>query len=162
MRDLSKRLVTFTGIAALSAAGLLGSVSRTPKQTSGQDRFISEIETVLAMTPAQKDQAQTAFQDARRSAMPVRQQLMDTRAALQTAIRSDDTAQIQRLSTNEGQEIGQLIAIRNSALAKVYKTLTPDQKQRADALRDVLMQQMQGRMEHGASHMEHTTARSTY
>jgi hypothetical protein len=71
-----------------------------------------------------------------------------TNKALESAIRSDDTAQIQRLSTTEGQEIGQLMAIRNSAFAKVYKTLTPDQRTRAEALQRIVEQGIRRQREH--------------
>ncbi len=99
------------------------------------------------MTPAQKDQARTAIDEARRSAMPIRQELMNTSRDLKAAVRSDNEAEIQRLSTTEGQEIGQLPAIRSSAAAKVYNTLRPDQRTKADALQQLLTQGMQQRME---------------
>lgn len=94
------------------------------------------------MTPRQKDEAQTCFQQAQQQAQPIRQQLMNTRTSLRAAIRNDDAAQIQRLSTVEGQEIGQLAAIRARAVAKVYKTLPPDQRTKATALQDLLMPYM--------------------
>lgn len=147
MKINPKPLVACTGIAALSAFGLFGAVSHAQKQATEHGRFMSEVETVLAMTPAQKDQAATAFQEARQSAQPIRQELMNTNKALETAVRSGDRADIQRLSTTEGQEIGQLTAIRSSAVAKVYKTLTPDQKQKADALQRILMQGVGRQME---------------
>ncbi len=40
-----------------------------------------------------------------------------------------------------------LVAIRSSAVAKVYRTLTPDQKQRADALQQMLMRGIGQQME---------------
>jgi hypothetical protein len=151
MGIIPKRLLAYTSVGALSAVGLFATVTHVQKPTSGQDRFMSEIEAVLAMTPSQKDQAHTAMLEARQSAQPIRQELTDTNKALQAAIRADDTAQVQRLSTTEGQEIGQLIGIRSSAVAKVYKTLTPDQKVRAQALQQVLMQGMRLPNEHTAS-----------
>lgn len=98
------------------------------------------------MTPAQKDQAQTAMHKAQESAGPIQQELKSTNQALQAAVRTDDTAQIQRLSTTEGQEIGQLLAIRSSAVANVYKTLSPNQTARADALHNLLMRSSNQRM----------------
>lgn len=148
MKSIHKQLASYAGVAALSAAGLFGAVAHNPQTTAGHDRFITEIETVLSMTPAQKTDVQTVLQKARQSAEPVRQQLKATNQALRTAVRSDDTAQIQRLSATEGQEIGQLAAIRNSAVAQVYKSLTPDQKQRADALHQLMMQGFRREMSH--------------
>ena len=145
MGIIRKQLIAVAGVGALAAVGLLGSVAPSAKTTAPHDHFVTEIETVLAMTPAQKDQAQTAIAEARRSATPIRQELMNTNQALRSAVRSDNTAQIQRLSTTEGQEIGQLLAIRSSAVARVYNTLRPDQRTKADALQHLLMQSMNQR-----------------
>src|SRR5579871_4543165 len=90
------------------------------------------------MTPAQKDQTQTAVDQARQTAQPIRRELMSNNQALQDAMEAGDTARIQQLTTSEGQEIGRLLNIRDSAVAKGYKTLTPEQKQRATALRELL------------------------
>ncbi len=147
MRIIPKQFATFAGIAAMSTAGLFGAVSHAQRPTVGHDHFMSEVETILAMTPAQRAQTQAAMQSARQSAMPIRQELKSTNQALRTAVRSDNTAEIQRLTTTEGQEIGQLMAIRSSALAKVYKTLTPDQRERADALHGLLMRGIHRQME---------------
>ena len=107
--------------------------------------FVNSTETVLGMAPNQRDETQTAFEQARQKAMPVEQELRGTRQSLESAIRSDDTAQIQRLATVEGQEIGQLAAIRSTAVANVYKTLTPDQRTKANALQQLLIPEMQQR-----------------
>lgn len=148
MKSIHRRLASYAGVAALGAAGLFGAVAHNPQTTAGHDRFVSEIETVLSMTPAQRTEVQTVVQKARQSAEPVEHQLKATNQALRTAVRSDDTAKIQQLSTTEGQEIGQLAAIRNSAVAQVYKTLTPDQKQRADALHQLMMQGFRQEISH--------------
>lgn len=145
-----KPLVAGTGIAALGALGLYGSATHVQKTTQHQ-QFMNDIETVLAMTPAQKDQTETAMQDARRSATPIRQELQNTNQALESAVRSDNKADIQRFASTEGQEIGQLMAIRSSAVAKVYKTLNPDQKQRAQALQQILVQGIDRELVHAGS-----------
>lgn len=145
MKTIPKQLVACTGIAALSAVGLFAAVTNTPKSVTPHHGLLSELETVLVMTPAQRTQAESAFHEARQSVQPVRQQLRQTRTDLQAAIRSDDTAQIQRLSTAEGQEIGQLTAIQSLAFAKVYNTLTPAQRERAVALRQMMMRAMRAR-----------------
>jgi len=144
MRIIPKQLAALASVGAFASVGLFASALSPARIPAGhQDRLITEIETVLAMTPAQKDQTQTAVQEARQAATPIRQDLMSTNRALRAAVRSDDTAQIQRLSTTEGQEIGQLLAIRSTAVSKVYKTLTPEQKVKADALRALMMHEMQ-------------------
>jgi len=148
MKIVPKQLAACASVAALSAVGLFGAVAQTQQATPKHDRFMSEIETVLAMTPQQKDQVRTAFRDARQSAAPIRQELRQTNKALEAAIKSDDTSQIQRLSSTEGQEIGQLMAIRGSAFAKVYNTLNPDQKTKAEALEGILHREFHQQMNH--------------
>ncbi|HTR34288.1 MAG TPA: Spy/CpxP family protein refolding chaperone [Bryobacteraceae bacterium] len=147
MKIIPKQLAAYTGVAVLGAVGLLGAVSHVQNCAEEHGRFMNEVETVLAMTPAQRDQAETVFEQARQSAQPIRNELMNTNKALEAAVHNGDNAQIQRLSTTEGQEIGQLTAIRSSAVAKVYKTLTPNQKQRADALQRILRQGFRQQME---------------
>jgi hypothetical protein len=148
MGIIRKQLIAVAGAVALASVGLLASVAPSQKTTAPHEGFVTEIETVLAMAPAQKDQARTAIDEARQSATPIRQELMNTNRDLRAAIRSDNTAQIQRLSATEGQEIGRLLAIRSSAVAKVYNTLRPDQRTKADALQQLMMKGMQQRMEH--------------
>ncbi len=149
--NIPRQLIAFAGIGALTSVGLFASVTPAQQRTGHEGRFVGEMETVLAMTPQQRDQAQTAIQAARQSAKPIREELMNTNKALQTAVRSNETAEIQRLSTTEGQEIGQLLAIRSSTVAKVYKTLTPDQRARADALHQLLAQGVRREMAHANS-----------
>jgi len=153
MKIVPKQLVACASVAALSAVGLFGAVAQSQQAMPRHDRFISEIETVLAMSPKQKDQARTAFEEARKSAQPIREELRQTTKSLEAAIKADDTSQIQRLSTTEGQEIGQLMAIRSTAYAKVYNTLNPDQKTKAEALQGILHRDFHQQMSHnGMNH----------
>jgi len=89
----------------------------------------------LSLTNAQQAQAKSIFQEARQSAQPVRQQLQQTRQSLRAAVQANNTSQIQQLATTEGGEVGQLAAIRSTAMAKVYQILTPDQQQKLASLR---------------------------
>jgi Spy/CpxP family protein refolding chaperone len=132
--QFTRKFAAWTAVAALGAAGVLAAeTSQARQQWHGHGRF-GQFMSELSLTDAQKTQAKSIFQDARQSAQLVRQQLMETRKSLRAAIKANDTAQIQQLSATEGKEIGQLTAIRGSAFAKVYQTLTPEQKQKADAL----------------------------
>ncbi|MBV9772236.1 MAG: hypothetical protein JOZ32_21870, partial [Bryobacterales bacterium] len=79
-------------------------------------------------------QAKSIFHSARESAQPIRQQLRQTRQSLRAAIQANNAAEIQQLASAEGSEVGQLTAIRSTAFAKVYQTLTPDQQQKMAAL----------------------------
>jgi Spy/CpxP family protein refolding chaperone len=88
------------------------------------------------LTPAQQAREKSIFQEARQSAQPLRQQLRQTRQSLRAAVQANDTAQIQQLANTQGSELGQLMAIRSTAMAKVYQTLTPEQQQKLAAQRE--------------------------
>jgi Spy/CpxP family protein refolding chaperone len=150
--QFTRKFAAWTAVAALGAAGVLAAeTSQARQQWHGHARF-GQFMSELNLTDAQKAQAKSIFQGARQSAQPVRQQLMETRMSLRAAIKANDTAQIQQLSATEGKEIGQLTAIRGSAFAKVYQTLTPEQKQKADALEQARHARHQGqRTKPGAS-----------
>jgi Spy/CpxP family protein refolding chaperone len=150
--QFTRKFAAWTAVAALGAAGVLAAeTSQARQQWHGQGRF-GHFMSELNLTDAQKTQAKSIFQGARQSAEPVRQQLIETRKSLRAAIKANDTAQIQQLSAAEGKEIGELTAIRGSAFAKVYQTLTPEQKQKADALEQARHARHQGqRTKPGAS-----------
>lgn len=134
MRIFSKQLVAYTSVLTFGAFSLFAAGTHAQNRAAAQNRFWSEMETVLSMTPAQKSQAQMAFDQARQEAQPVRKELRETTQALKTAVQSNNTGEIQKLSAREGHEIGKLVAIRSSAAAKVYQSLTPDQQTKAEAL----------------------------
>ena len=129
MQILSKKVAAFAAVAALGVAGF---AFAAPAQ--GRRHFGRGGELMQVLTDAQKVQAKAVFQEARQSAQPIRQQLMETRKSLRAAIQSGDTNQIHQLSATEGSQMGQLMAIRSTAFSKVYQTLTPEQKQKLTEL----------------------------
>lgn len=130
MKLFGRKIAAFTAVAALGAASLFAAQT-TPAQFHGRHgRMGAFLSKYLNLTDSQKTQTQSIFQGARQSAQPVRQQLQQTRQSLRAAVQSNDAAQIQQLSATEGGQIGQLTAIRSSAMAKVYQILTPDQQQK--------------------------------
>ena len=88
----------------------------------------------LNLTEAQRQQAKTIFQQARQSVQPEVQQLKENRAAMRTAVKTDDAAKIQQLSATAGRLRGEIMAARASARAKFYQTLTPAQRAKADQM----------------------------
>jgi Spy/CpxP family protein refolding chaperone len=101
----------------------------------------------LNLTDDQKAQAKAIFQQARQSSQSVRDQLKQNGEALAAAVKANDTAQIQTLSAQQGTLRGQLLAIQSEAMAKFYNTLTPDQKAKADQMRQRIRQRIQQRMQ---------------
>jgi hypothetical protein len=140
MRFIPNKLAAGAGIAALSAVGLFAIGPQVERRAMGPTpEFVTNIENVLAMNPSQRQATDAAFQQARQQAQPIRQQLTNTRSALEAAIRSGNVPQIQQLANTEGSEIGQLVGIRSEAMARVYRTLSPQQRQTATSLEKLLV-----------------------
>ena len=99
----------------------------------------------LNLSDAQKEQAKTIFQQAKQNAQPLAQQLKQNREALAAAVKANDAAQIHSLAAQQGNLRGQMVAIRSEAMAKVYSTLTPDQKVKADQMRQQMKSHMRQR-----------------
>ena len=133
MNSLRNKFAAWTAIAALGAASLFAAQTAAAggHRHGGRGAFLSSF---LNLTPAQQTQAKSIFQDARQSGQPIRQQLKQTRQSLRAAVQANNTAQIQQLATAEGSQVGELAAIRSTAMAKVYQILTPDQQQKLASL----------------------------
>ncbi len=116
-------------MTALSAVSLLAQAPQAPAQAQGRHRM-GRMANYLNLTNAQRAQAKIIFREAGQSAKPVRQQLRETRQSLQAAIKSGNSNQILQLAATEGTEKGQLAAIRATAFAKLYPTLTAEQQQK--------------------------------
>jgi Spy/CpxP family protein refolding chaperone len=132
MLSLKTKFAAWTAIAALGASSLLAAeTTASGGARHGRHGALSS----LGLTDAQHAQAKSIFGAARQSAQPVRQQLRETRQSLRAAVQANNASQIEQLASTEGGEIGQLAAIRGTAMAKVYQILTPDQQQKLAALR---------------------------
>jgi Spy/CpxP family protein refolding chaperone len=101
----------------------------------------------LNLTAAQKAQAKTIFETARQDAKPIRGQLMQNHQSLWAAVKANDTAKIQELSTTQGNLRGQLVANRSLAMAKFYQILTPEQRAKADQMHQNMQTRVRERMQ---------------
>jgi len=129
MSSLKTKILTLTTAATLTAGALLAAVPHN------NHNHLQKMAAQLGLTDAQQAQAKAIFQGARAAAKPVRQQLHQERQALQAAIQAGKSDQeIQQMASAEGPELAQLAAIRASASAKFYSTLTADQQQKLQAL----------------------------
>lgn len=138
MNPLRNKFAAWTAVAALGAASLFAAstTSASPAVGHRHGRHGAFISSYLNLTPAQKAQQKSIFQAARQQTKPVRQELRQTRQSLRAAIQSNNAEQIQQLSKVEGNEVGQLAAIRGTAMAKAYQVLTPQQQQELAKLRE--------------------------
>ena len=97
----------------------------------------------LNLTDSQKEQARTIFQQARRSAEPVRQELKQNHETLAAAAKAGKSEiDIQNLANERGRLLGKLVAIRTVASAKFYQMLTPEQRLKADQMHEQFRQRV--------------------
>lgn len=149
---MKREFAKLAAVAAL-ATGLVfaqsPSPSPSPNPQTGRHQVVrrhrARFAQKLNLTDAQKAQAKTIFQQARESAKPIREQLKQNRQTLTAAAKAGKSdADLQKLAAVQGQLRGQMAAIRTEAFAKFYKTLTPEQRAKADQMQ----QQFHQRAEH--------------
>jgi len=129
MKFFSPKILTLITAATLTAGALLAAI---PHHHSMQARMATQ----LGLTADQQAQEKAIFAAASQTAKPVKQQLRQERQAVQAAIQAGKPDQeIQQLASAEGPQLAQLAAIRASAFGKFYATLTPDQQQKLQTLR---------------------------
>ena len=134
--------LSFAATAAIAGGMLLAAqeVASQPEQPVApqqqhQGRRGARMARYLNLTPAQEARARAEFQAVRQSAQPMRQQLKQIRSAMFQAVRANDAAAIDRLSAQEANLKGQISAMRHEAFARIYTTLTPEQRAKADHMR---------------------------
>jgi Spy/CpxP family protein refolding chaperone len=139
MSTFRTRFAAWTATVALSAASLFAATTGPaagPAAHHRHGRMGAFLASYLNLTPAQQAQQKSVFENFRQSAMPIRHELRQTRTQMRNAIQADNAAQIQQLAKTEGNEVGQLAALRGEAFAKSYQILTPQQKQELAKLRE--------------------------
>ena len=152
---MKQHVFKFGAIAALAAGMAMAQAPATPadpaqpharRAWAGRRAGMGQrLAQALNLSDAQKEQAKTIFQQAKQNAQPLAQQLKQNREALAAAVKANDVAQIHSLAAQQGNLRGQMVAIRSEAMAKVYSTLTPDQKVKADQMRQQMKSHMRQR-----------------
>ena len=138
---MKRHLFQFAAVTALAAGMALAQAPATGTQPAPQKAPFThpvfgheQMMQALNLTTAQKQQAKTIFGDARQKAEPIRQEMRQNREALYAAVKANNTSQIERLSSHQGELQGKALAIRSEAMAKFYAILTPEQRTKADQM----------------------------
>ncbi len=98
-------------------------------------RRVDFLASQLNLTDDQKTKAVSIFTNAHSGGENARSSLQTTHQSLSEAVKKNDTAAIDQLSTTIGSLMGQLTAIERKADAAFYALLTADQKAKFDSLR---------------------------
>lgn len=97
-------------------------------------RKVTFLTSLLTLTTAQAAQATTIFTNAGAAVTPIQTNLSAARTSLKAAVQSNNTAQIDQLSTQIGTFTGQITAAQSKAEAAFYAILTAEQRTRYDAV----------------------------
>lgn len=130
---MKKTMIRLVGLGAL-ASGLIFA-QNTPATAARRGHYVQRIASYLNLTPDQQAQAKQIMAATRQQSAPLRQQLKQNHEALAAAIKAGNDAQIDQITKDEAPVRAQLAAIHAHAFEKIYATLTPDQKAKADTMR---------------------------
>ena len=146
---MKPHLFQFAAVTALAAGVALAQAPATGTRPAPQRVPFAhpvfgheQMMQALNLTTMQQQQANTIFGDARHKAEPIRQEMRQNREALYAAVKANNTSQIERLASRQGELQGKALAIRSAARAKFYAILSPEQRTQAEQMH----QQMQSRM----------------
>ncbi len=118
-----------------------GYAQREARRGEMREKMMQE----LNLTADQQAKAKTIFGDSWQNSKPIFEQLKQNDQAMQSAVRANDTAKIKALSVTQGNLRGQLMANHQTAMAKFYQILTPEQRTKADAMHARAQSRMQER-----------------
>jgi hypothetical protein len=137
MKTLSKMLAVGALLAATVVAQRpFGTTSSTPPDPATiVARKVDHLTKLLGLSTTQAGQATTYFTEALTAITPLETTLHTDRQSLQTAIKANDAANIETLSTNVGSLNGQVLALQSKADAQFYAILSPGQQTTLNASR---------------------------
>ena len=150
-------------LALVLAAGAITAVCAARADGPGNMVFghrMGWIARKLDLTDAQKTQIQSMIQAERPNFAPLVKQLAANHEQLLVATRggSFDEAQVRTLANQQAQTLAELMVIRERVISKVYNTvLTPDQKTKADTLRQQMFERMSQKFQEQSSQPTTTT-----
>lgn len=98
----------------------------TPEQA--QQRFEQRLAQHLSLSATQQNKVHTVLADSNVQSNGLNEKMHSLHATLDTAIKNGDEAQIDKLSTDIANLHQQQTAIHSKTIARIYSTLTADQK----------------------------------
>ena len=150
-------------LALVLAAGAITAVCAARAGGPGNMMFghrMGWIARKLDLTDAQRTQIQSMIQAERPNFQPLVKQLAANHQQMLVATRggSFDEAQVRTLANQQAQTLAELMVIRERLISKVYNTvLTPDQKTKADTLRQQMFERMSQKFQEQSSQPTTTT-----
>jgi Spy/CpxP family protein refolding chaperone len=141
MHRVAQLLILATiSVFTLAAQRGPGGFDRAPGGGANADpatritRQVEFLTALLTLTTNQASQGTTIFTNEAAAITPLQTSLNTARESLQTAVKANNTATIDQLSSQIGTLTGQITAAHSKADAAFYALLTADQKTRYDAV----------------------------
>jgi Spy/CpxP family protein refolding chaperone len=151
-------------LALVIAAGGVTAVWAHARAGSAQGmmfgRHMGWIAWKLNLSDTQRTQIRSIIQAERPNFAPLVKQLAADHQQMLVATRGGnfDEAQVHTLANQQAQTLAELMVIRERVIAKAYNTvLTPDQKTKADALRQHMLDRISQKLEEQTSQPTTTT-----
>jgi Spy/CpxP family protein refolding chaperone len=135
-------------IAVLACAVAVTALAQTqhtpPRPADIAAHQVKRMTTLLSLTSAQQQQATTIYTNAATAEQAIRQSEKATRDSLRTAVKNNDAATIDQVSSSIAQSTAQLTSIRAKADAAFYQILTADQQAKLTELESEHMDGFRG------------------
>ncbi len=138
-------VATLVGVFAVGAFAQSG--IRRAKAFGAGHGFGQRMAQQLGLTDQQKTQIQQILQNEKPAIQPLRQQLKAARQQMNAATANGqfDEAQVRNIATSESQAMTSLLVERQRVKAEIWKVLTPDQRTKADQLKQQFAQRRHSR-----------------
>lgn len=129
-------LAALTAVAAqLASAQVRGGMAGAQADPARLvEARVSMLAQALSLSDAQKQQAKKLFLDAQEAGRRYRDEIQVARQELQTAVKANDLAAIERSARDIGSATGEITAIDARAQAAFYALLTAEQKTKYDQM----------------------------
>src|SRR6266849_6437068 len=119
-----KKLVT-VALATIIAIPLLGQTSpKPPTPAERAQHQVKALTTLLSLTSAQQQQATTIYISAAKAEQAAHQSEKDVQESLHSAIKNNDTATIDEISSTLAQSMAQSTSIKAKGDAAFYQILS--------------------------------------
>lgn len=128
---LSVALCAATMAMAQVRGGVAGAQANPARMVEARVAMLAQA---LGLTEPQKAQAAKLFSDAQEANRRYREEIQVARQELQTAVKANDLAAIERNARDIGSATGEMTAIEARAQAAFYALLTAEQKVRYDQM----------------------------
>jgi len=125
---MHNQLTRFLTLSVFGASFLLAQPAHTPHDPASMiQRRVSQLTTLLTLTPAQQQQATTILTASATANQATRASLATARQSLNTAVKNNDVGGIEQAANTIGSLTAQMTISDSKAQASFLQLLTPDQ-----------------------------------